>query len=317
VEKFSPFWSGLHAKKGDRLPRIAFSDGSDPRIIESAQQLKDGKLAEPILIQGKSTIQSADLARYRTLLLEKQARLKVTEADVDAQLSDSLYLGIALLLDGRVDGLVAGSLRPTADVVKAALRCIGPKTGQRIISGHFLVESARLSSSDKTPFLFADCAVMPEPSVQSLAAIARSAAESYRFFTGGVPRVALLSFSTRGSAEHPLVDRIRQALELIRKQEPSLIVDGEIQADAALDAGVAKIKNAAGSPIAGKANVFIFPTLEAGNISYKLIQRFSESRVAGPLLWGLNKPVSDLSRGCTVQEVTDTALCVSAMARMN
>jgi phosphate acetyltransferase len=130
--------------------------------------------------------------------------------------------------------------------------------------------------------------------------------------------VALLSFSTRGSAEHPLVDRIREAMALLKKQDPQLIVDGEIQADAALDFGVAQIKKAGDSPLEGKANVFIFPTLEAGNVSYKLVQRFSKAKIAGPLLWGLNKPMSDLSRGCTVEEVIDTALCVSTMAeRMN
>jgi phosphotransacetylase len=155
--------------------------------------------------------------------------------------------------------------------------------------------------------------VMPEPSTRALAAIAIGAADSYKFFTGKTARVALLSFSTKGSAQHELVDRIKEALALIRKQEPNLVVDGELQVDAAMDADIAMIKNAGDSAVAGKANVFVFPTLEAGNIGYKLVQRFSRTRIAGPLLWGLGKPMSDLSRGCTAQEVADTALCLSNM----
>jgi phosphate acetyltransferase len=229
------------------------------------------------------------------------------------QLDDPLYLGVGLLMDNRIEGLIAGATRPTADIVRAAIQCIGPKTNQRLISGHFLIESENRSAKDQTPFLFADCAVIPEPSPRALAAIALGAAASYLFFTGKPARVALLSFSTRGSAKHELVDRIKEALTLIRGQDPSLIVDGELQVDAALDSHVAKLKHAEDSPVAGQANVFVFPTLEAGNIGYKLVQRFSNCRVAGPFLWGLDKPMSDLSRGCTVQEVTDTARCVSAM----
>ncbi len=313
MEKFSSFWSHLRAKKEGRLPRIAFSDSTDPRIIQAARLIEDSQLAQPVLVDG-SKVTPPDSARYKDLLLQKQSRFKISEEEVSHQMKDSLYIGIALLLDGQVDGLVAGSLRPTADIVKAALKCVGPKEGQRMISGQFFIESTNLASAESTPFLFADCAVVPEPSPQSLALIARSAADSYRFFTGKTPRVALLSFSTRGSAEHPLVDRLRQALAIIRKQDPSLIVDGEIQADAALDTAVAALKKASDSPLEGKANVFIFPTLEAGNISYKLIQRFSKVRIAGPLLWGLNRPMSDLSRGCTVEEIIDTAMCVSTMA---
>ncbi len=313
MENFSPFWSQLHTKKSARVLKIAFSDSTDPRIIEAAQELKKLNLAEPLLLD-RASLKTSDLDRIKTILQDRQAKHKITDADLMAQLDDTLYLGIALLIEGKIDGLVSGSLRPTADVVKAALRCVGPKEGQRIISGQFLVESTELSTAEKTPFLFADCAVMPEPSAAALAAVAKAAADSYRFFTGKTPRVALLSFSTRGSADHPLVDRLKQAVALIKKQSPDLIVDGEIQADAALDITVAGIKKASDSPLQGQANVFVFPTLEAGNISYKLIQRFSKVRIAGPLLWGLNKPMSDLSRGCTVNEVIDTALCVSAMA---
>ncbi len=308
---FSPFWSNLRPKNTGTLPKIAFSDSGDPRIIEATKQIAAAKIAEPVLIQEKTP--QKDRARLAALLLEKQKRNNLTMDDVMKQLDDPLYQGIGYLLAGDVDGLIAGSTRPTADVVKAAIQCIGVGSTERFIAGHFLIETESRTSADKTPILFADCAVMPEPSVRALAAVAVGAAHSYQFFTGKLARIALLSFSTRGSAAHPLVDRVKEAVQIIRKHDPSLLVDGDLQVDAALDPDVALIKKATDSDVAGKANVFVFPTLEAGNIGYKLVQRFANARIAGPLLWGLAKPVSDLSRGCTVQEVTDTAACVSTM----
>jgi len=311
VHGFSPFWTSLQPQKNGILPKIAFSDATDPRIIEATRQITSNCIAQPILIDKKPV--GKECERLAQFLLEKQKKNDVTIDDVMKQLDDALYQGIAQLLAGDIDALIAGSTRPTADVVRAALQCIGAGSKHRFIAGHFLIETEARASSDNTPILFADCAVMPEPSARALASIALGAASSYQFFTNKTPRVALLSFSTHGSAAHPLVDRLKEAVEIIRKQDPSLLVDGEMQVDAALDADVAAIKKAADSEVAGRANVFVFPTLEAGNIGYKLVQRFANARIAGPLLWGLDKPVSDLSRGCTVQEVTDTALCVSTM----
>lgn len=327
MTELSSFWTSLRLKKREPLPKIAFADSTDPRILQAIQPLITEKLAHPILVGDPVAIQNAlqkaglpkiapefiSNERYPEKIMLKQKKNNVTLDQVKTQLQDPLYQGIGLLLEGRVDGLIAGSTRPTSDVVRAALQCIGSGERHRFVAGHFFVESEHQRTSDKTPFLFADCAVMPEPSSRALATIAMSAADSYTFFTGKSARVALLSFSTRGSAAHALVDRIKEAVALIRKQAPALIVDGELQVDASVDPMVAKIKNVVDSDVAGQANVFIFPTLEAGNIGYKLVQRFANARVAGPLLWGLDKPMSDLSRGCTVQEVTDTALCVAGM----
>lgn len=274
--------------------------------------MKEKKLIEPVFPE-KPT--APERQRYRELLSEKQKRLNPSPDVVEKQLDDPLYQGIAMLLDNRIEGLVGGSLRPTADIIRAALQCIGPKPGYKLISGHFLIETEQRATNNQTPFLFADCAVVPEPSARTLAATAIGAAASYQFFTGKSPRVALLSFSTRNSAQHSLVDRIKEAVNIVHKQEPTLVVDGELQVDAAIDSQVAIIKQANDSLVVGQANVFVFPTLEAGNIGYKLVQRFSNARVAGPLLWGLDKPMSDLSRGCTTQEIVDTALCVAAMIR--
>src|SRR5258706_5373192 len=240
---------------GGQAPRIAFSDSTDPRILEAVQLMKKGDSLIPLLI-GKSeeifktceqkNISSPDSKdilepgpenetnHLADLLLEKQKKLGLTLADIHNQLEDPLYRGVALLLDEQIDGLVAGATRPTADVVKAAIRCVGSKPGHKLVSGHFLIETKGHSTAQNTPFLFADCAVMPEPSEVALASIAKGAAESYHFFTGKPPHVALLSFSTRGSAAHALVDRIKKALYIIRKDSPALLVDGELQVDAAM-----------------------------------------------------------------------------------
>ncbi len=304
------FWSKISTTQSST--RIAFTDPTDSRIIQAAAELKSKKLLDPILV---GPTPAADRSRFKEILSTKQQKLNLSSDTLEKQLDDPLYHGICLALERRVDGLVGGSLRPTADIVRASLQLVGPKPGTRLVSGHFLIETEVRSSDNKTPFLFADCAVVPEPSPRFLAAIAVAAADSYRFFTEKEPRVAFLSFSTRGSAVHPLVDRIKEALEITRKQDANLLVDGEIQLDAALDPEVAVIKKATESEVAGKANVFVFPTLEAGNIGYKLVQRFSKARIAGPIMWGLDRPMSDLSRGCNVQEIIDTALCVSAMAK--
>lgn len=335
MASFSPFWQ-RDAHVTGSIPRIVFTDATDPRVIAAIDKVVSEKTARPILVgdpeqifaacrdAGLKAPDSSLLAprpdagqkdKDAELLLQRQAKRGATIEDVRRQLEDPLYQGIAMLLDHRAEGMIAGSLRPTADIVRAAIQCIGPKAGQRFVAGHFLIETDHLSTADNTPFLFADCAVMPEPSARALATIAIGAAESYRFFTGKVPRVAMLSFSTRGSAEHELVDRIRDAVKIIKGEKPEMHVDGELQLDAAIDAQVAKIKHATDSNVTGRANVFVFPTLEAGNVGYKLVQRFGNARIAGPILWGLDKPVSDLSRGCTVDEITDTAFCVSAMTR--
>ena len=334
MAKFSPFWAGLR-KAGTRPPpKIGFTDSSDPRVLQAARQLADEKLIHPVLVGSASDVNAAaraaglapfssdqilsvatdeDRSAVARALMDADRRHELELSAARTLADDPLYQGVARLAQGAVAGLISGSTRPTGDVVKAALHVIGPRKGVKLVTGHFLIESDRLVTADGTPFLFADCAVIPEPSPMALAAVAEAGAEAYRAFTSKTPRVALLSFSTRGSAQHEKVENIRKSLSIIRKRNPSFIVDGEIQADAALDAGVAAIKRAADSPLEGKTNVFIFPNLESGNIGYKLVQRFSDCRVAGPLLWGLARPMSDLSRGCTVQDVIDTALCVRTM----
>lgn len=332
---FSAFWSNIRARRsGGKTPRIGFTDSTDQRIINVVQDLQNSNSISAFLIGNKDKISEA-CRRFNANSIRPDRILSINSEEqrhhfadllhrkssptggfeTGSMLDDSLYQGIAFLLDNAVDGLVSGASRPTADVVRAAIQCVGPDDHHRLVAGHFLLETEHRRSDDQTPILFADCAVMPEPTPRSLAVIAAGAAQSFTFFTGKPARVALLSFSTRGSAAHALVDRIREALALIRKHEPGIAVDGELQVDAAIDPEVALWKGAEGSKVAGRANVFIFPNLESGNIGYKLVQRFARARIAGPLLWGLKKPMSDLSRGCTIEEVTDTAFCVSNMVQ--
>jgi len=327
VQELSSFWDRHKGKSFPKKQRIGFTDSADPRIIQAFLELAKTDHIEPFLIgdleslaslKGEPALSAQSLLvpssqehkNMVELLTKKQERFKVSATDVESQLKDSLYQGIGFLLLNKLDGLISGSLRPTGDVVKAAIRCIGSQPGVKFISGQFFIESNVCQTQNQTPFLFADCAVIPEPSPRALATLAKGAADSYHFFTKQKPCVTFLSFSTRHSAHHPLVDRIQQARALFAKQNPAITVDGEMQVDAALDSVVAQIKGAGDSPVAGKTNVFIFPTLESGNIGYKLIQRFSKARIAGPLMWGLQKPMSDLSRGCNVQEILDTTECV-------
>jgi len=312
VSEFSAFWSSFRPKDEASLPRIGFADSDDTRIISAVEKIKRLKLAEPVLVKGG--ISAQEKTRLAETLQKNSKKGPLDIETVKSKLDDPLYQGIALLLDSKIDGLIAGANRPTADVVKGALLFVGPMEGYKLIGGQFLIETRNVFSSAKTPFLFADCAVLPEPSPRALASVAVGAAKSFRFFTGHKPKVAMLSFSTRGSAQHALVDKVTEAVDIVKNLMPDFEIDGEIQVDAALDKEVASRKNVGESRVAGDANVFIFPSLEAGNIGYKLIQRFAETRVAGPILWGLKKPMSDLSRGCTVQEVVDTTLCVSMMA---
>lgn len=322
----------IYQKAKADLKTIVLPEGDEPRIIEAASQAAKEDLAQVILLGKKDIIfkkaknKNLDISKLEIIDPQNDERLNdyirsyynlrkhkgVTEKSAhDLLLQDRVYFGAMMLRRDQVDGFVAGAIYTTSHVAKAVLRCIEKDPQYITASGSFLIEVKNRNYGANGLFLFADCAIVPLPSVEQLADIALNSTKIWIKVTGYKPRVAMLSFSSRSSSSHVLLDKVKEATEIAKKKNPDLIIDGELQADSAIVPEVARIK-APNSPLEGKANILIFPNLDAGNIAYKLMQRLAQARVVGPIIQGLAQPCSDLSRGCSCQEIVD-AIAVTAV----
>jgi phosphate acetyltransferase len=302
--------------------RVALPEGEDERILRAAQRLLEERLAQPVIMGKPADVEARaaglglalkgcevrDPSSHDSLGAYAQhicaGREKMTVGMAARMLRRPLYFGAAMVAAGDAAAVVAGVANPTRRVIEAGLITIGLAPGIATPSSFFLMLVA--TETGRRTYVFADCAINAEPSVQELADIAIASAESARGLVEGEPRVALLSFSTHGSAAHPRVDKVRAALETVRGLRPDLAIDGELQGDAAVSAAVAAKKVQGLGGVAGRANVLIFPDLDSGNIAYKLVQHLGGATAIGPFLQGFAKPICDLSRGASVEDIVAT-----------
>ncbi len=323
------FVEKIRTNAHQHVKKIVLAEGFDPRVLKAAEFLHKNQLVQPILLGDPAELQklasengvnlegieiqnpktSDKLERYAQEFYELRKHKGISEEEARKTVEHHLYFGAMMVRLGEVAGGVAGSIATTGDVLRAAIQVIGVAPGIKAVSSSFV-----MVLKDGWEFTFGDCAVIPNPDVEQLASIAISSANTHRKLVGDTPRVAMLSFSTKGSAKHEDVEKVVEATKKVKELAPDLLVDGELQFDAALIPEIGKRK-APDSPVAGKANVFIFPDLDAGNISYKITERLAGAQAIGPVIQGLAKPFNDLSRGCSVDDIINVACICSLLAK--
>lgn len=322
----------LTTRAKDRQRRVVLPETEDQRVLRAAVQLAGDGIAQPLLVgsrdnicaslqslgatsDGIGIVDPADSDRLtRYIGLYREVRPKASDKVIRRLLQKSLFFAALMVKAGDADALIAGAVHPTARVIEAGLMGIGTREGIASPSSFFLMVIPTENGGNSRHLLFADCALNVDPDSQTLADIALASAASAERLLSEPPRVAMLSFSTKGSARHPHVDKITEAVTIARARDPSLAIDGELQADSALVPRVANLKLDQPGDVAGKANVLIFPDLNSGNISYKLTQYLAGAQAIGPILQGFNRPVSDLSRGASAEDIVASTIVALALA---
>ena len=329
------FIDGIKERAKKDIKTIVLPESEDERTLRATAKILEEKTANIILIGDEATVK-ADAEKYgvnidgatiinpessdkleeyvNTLYELRKAKGMTPEAAREALLSDRTTFGVMVLKTGSADGLVSGACHSTANTLRPALQILRTAPGAKLVSGFFIMDVPNCEFGYNGTFAFADCGLNQDPDSESLAAIANDTANTFRTLVGAEPKVAFLSHSTKGSAKHALVDKVVNAVEIAHQQYPDLVCDGELQLDAAIVPSVAASK-APGSPVAGQANVLIFPNLDGGNIGYKLVQRLAKAEAYGPMLQGIAKPVNDLSRGCSWEDIVGVVALTAVQAQ--
>lgn len=316
------------------LKKIVLPEGDEERNLKAAEIIHNNKIAHVVLVGNEASIKenaksfgvnisgieiidpttSAKTAEYANAFYELRKSKGVTEEKALATVKDPVYYGTMMVKVGDADGLVSGAVHSTGDLLRPGLQIIKTAPGIKVVSSFFVMEVPNSPYGDNGTLLFGDCAVNPNPSAEELASIAISTADNAKALCGIDPKVAMLSFSTMGSAKHEYVDKVVEATKIAKEARPDLAIDGELQLDAAIVGKVAKLK-APNSTVAGNANVLIFPDLQAGNIGYKLVQRFAGAEAIGPICQGFAKPINDLSRGCSFEDIVNVVAITAVQAQ--
>ena len=330
------FIEDVKKKAKANLKTIVLPEAEDKRTLEAAQQIKKEGFAKLILLGNKETVEkdaqnygldlsgievvdpktSPALNDYVTCLAELRKSKGMTEEEARKLLTESnTYFAVMMVKKGDADGLVSGACHSTADTLRPSLQILKTKPGTKLVSAFFVMVVPDCGYGENGTFVFSDCGLNQNPTAEELAAIAESSAESFRFLVGKEPKVAMLSYSTMGSAKHDDVTKVQEATRIAKENNPDLLLDGELQLDAALVESVASLK-APNSKVAGNANTLIFPNLDAGNIGYKLVQRLAKAEAYGPMTQGIARPVNDLSRGCSAEDIVGVVAITAVQCQL-
>lgn len=330
------FIEDVKAKAKSKMKTIVLPEAEDKRTLEAAEQIKKEGFAKLVLLGNKETVEkdaqsygfdlsgieildpktSPSLDDYVATLVELRKSKGMTEEEARKLLTESnTYFGVMMVKKGDADGLVSGACHSTADTLRPSLQILKTKPGTKLVSAFFVMVVPDCQYGENGTFVFSDCGLNQNPTAEELAAIAESSAESFRFLVGKEPKVAMLSYSTLGSAKHDDVTKVQEATRIAKENNPDLLLEGELQLDAALVESVASLK-APESKVAGRANTLIFPNLDAGNIGYKLVQRLAKAEAYGPMTQGIARPVNDLSRGCSAEDIVGVVAITAVQCQL-